>query len=259
MFPDPVALLSRYAEVKNQHDVEGMLALTHPDCRYEDVGVGRVLTGREELRRYHQHLFTALPDYQATIDGVAGTDDTAIAWGSFAGTLAGPLFGNGAMGQRIEVAAVFVCGFRDGLLYRERAHVDLLTLRRQAPRPDPGSAFLAAFTEAWAEPTGARLATLFTEDATMLHPGMAEPARGRPAIGAYFETLLTRLPGIRLSPLASSVHDGTAFIHWRMHATVAGDPLSWDGIDRFDLRGEHAAHGVAHFDPAQARISSISS
>lgn len=259
MTPEPIALLSRYAEVKNRHDVEGMLALTHPDCRYEDVGAGRVVTGRSELRRYHRHLFTALPDYQAAIDGVAGNGDTVVAWGSFSGTLAEPLFGNGAAGQRIEVAAVFVCGFRDGLLYREHAHVDLTTLRRQAPRPKPGSAFVAAFTKAWAQPTGTRLAALFTEDATILHPGMTEPVRGRPAISVYFDKVLSRASGMRLSPLASSVHDDTAFIHWRMHATVAGDPLSWEGIDRFDLRGDHAARGIAHFDPTGPRTSSTTS
>lgn len=127
----PEALLAHYAEIKNQHDVEGMLALTHPDCRYEEVGIGRVVTGIASLRTYHQRLFAALPDYRAKMDGIAASEDTAVAWGMFTGTLATPLFGLGSAGQRIQTSAVFVCEFRDGLLYTERAHIDLLTLQRQ--------------------------------------------------------------------------------------------------------------------------------
>lgn len=150
---EPVALLSEYAEVKNRHDAAGMLARTHPECRYDDVGAGRVVTGHAELRRYHEHLFAAVPDYTADLEGVAGTGDTAVAWGRFRGTLAEPLFGRGRSGDRLEVAAVFVCTFHDGLLYRERAHVDLISLREQlAP---PAQRFLDAFTAAWSRPTGA--------------------------------------------------------------------------------------------------------
>jgi predicted ester cyclase len=130
-----------------------MLARTHPECRYEDVGAGRVVIGHAKLRRYHEHLFAAVPDYTACLEGVAGTGDTAVAWGRFRGTLAQSLFGHGRTGDRLEVAAVFVCTFRDGLLYRERAQIDLIALRRQlAP---PARRFLDAFMAAWSRPTGA--------------------------------------------------------------------------------------------------------
>ncbi|WP_327129367.1 nuclear transport factor 2 family protein [Streptomyces sp. NBC_01727] len=249
MSSDPVALLSRYAQVKNQHDVEGMLALTHEDCQYEDVGAGRTVSGTVELRRYHQHLFAAVPDYQATIDGMAGHGDTAVAWGSFVGTLAMPLFGRGLPGQRIETSAVFVCGFRDGLLHRERAHVDLLTLRRQTkPR---GDAFLAAFTDAWSQPTGERLASLFTDDATLQYPRMPAPVCGRPAIRAHFDQILTQLPGVRLEPLAMALSGDNVFVHWRMQMPDADTPALREGIDRFDLRGDRAAKCITHFDPRQ--------
>ena len=249
---DPVALLTRYAQVKDQHDVESMLALTHSDCRYEDVGVDVVVTGTAELRRYHEHLFTALPDYRAAIDGIAGAGDTAVAWGKFTGTLTGPLFGLGEPGRRLEVPAVFVCEFRDGLLYRERAHIDLVTLRRAAG--SPGAAFLTTFTNAWDQPTGERLAELFTEDATVLHPGMSEPVRGRDAIRVYFDSVLARSPDLRLRPLMTSVSGNTVFIHWRMRTS----DLSWEGVDRFDLRADRAVAGLAHFDPAQLSAPSSS-
>lgn len=131
---DPVVLLGEYAETKNRHDVEGMLRRTHPDCAYEEVGVEVVRTGLAELRDYHTQLFAALPDYTATVEGIAGAGDTAVAWGRFRGVLAQPLFGLGRPGDRVDVAAVFVCQFRDDLLHRERAHIDLVSLRRQLTR-----------------------------------------------------------------------------------------------------------------------------
>jgi steroid delta-isomerase-like uncharacterized protein len=203
------ALLERYAQAKNRHDVDAMLALVHEECRYEEIGTGRVLTGKQELERYHRELFAMLPDYQAdlsgagSVSGLAGSGDTAVAWGSFTGTLSAPLFGQGTAGDRIQIPAAFICQFRDGLLYRERVHLDLVALGRQAPRrPNAASAFLAAFTRVWKEPNSQRLAALFTDDATIQHPGMDAPLRGRPAIEAHFERLMQRLPNARLRPLA---------------------------------------------------------
>lgn len=255
---DSAALLERYAQAKNRHDVDAMRALTHEECRYEEIGTGRTLTGKQELERYHRKLFTALPDYHAdlgsagSVSGLAGSDDTAVAWGSFTGTLSGPLFGRGTAGDRIQIPAAFICQFRDGLLYRERVHLDLVALSRQAPRrQDAASAFLAAFTQVWKEPTGQRLAALFTDDAAIQHPGMDAPVHGRPAIEAYFERLVQRLPDARLQPLATSASRDRVFIHWQMQASIDGDLSCWEGIDRFDLRGDRAVHGLACFDPAQ--------
>jgi steroid delta-isomerase-like uncharacterized protein len=132
---DPVVLLGEYAEIKNRHDVEGMLRRTHRDCVYQEIGVDRVVTGLTELRDYHSRLFAALPDYTATVENIAGVEDSAVAWGRFGGVLAQPLFGHGRPGDRVDVAAVFVCQFRDGLLHRERAHIDLVSLRGQLSGP----------------------------------------------------------------------------------------------------------------------------
>ncbi|WP_028933112.1 nuclear transport factor 2 family protein [Pseudonocardia spinosispora] len=255
---DPVRLLQEYAQVKNAHDVEGMLARTHPECRYEEIGTGRIVEGHDELRRSHLGLFAAMPGYTATPEGVAASgEDTAVLWGRFAGVLAQPLFGRGDVGDRIDTAAVFVCTFRDGLLYREQAHIDLVSLHRQLR--SPAARFAEAFTAAWNAPSGERLSALFTEDATVRHPGMAEPVVGRDAIRRYFDGVVTALPDIRLRPLAVSADGDTVFVHWRITATLDGADTAWEGIDRFDLGGELADKGVAHFDPATVRPLAVTS
>lgn len=234
-----------------------MLARTHLECRYEDVGAGRVVTGRVELRGYHEHLFAAVPDYAAELEGIAGSGDTAVAWGRFRGTLTRPLFGRGRPGDRLEVAAVFVCEFRDGLLYRERANVDLLSLREQLV--SPAERFLDAFTAAWSAPTGAGLSALFTENATLRHPGMREPVCGRNAIRAYFDRVLAGRPDIELRPVTTATVGDTMFVHWQMRTTTAGSSVCWKGIDLFRLCGELAEHGEAYFDPATAHAAKAAS
>ncbi|MFF0795117.1 nuclear transport factor 2 family protein [Streptomyces spiralis] len=248
---EAIHLLGEYAEVKNRHDVAEMLARTHPDCQYEDAGVDRVVAGHAELRRYHEHLFAAVPDYSASLEGIAGVGDTAVAWGRLSGTLATPLFGRGQRGDRLDVAAVFVCTYRDGLLYRERAHVDLVSLRKQlAP---PAQRFVDALTAAWSRPTGAGLSALFTEDATIRHPGMCEPVRGRPAIRAYFDRVLAARPDLELRTVTSATTGHTTFVQWHTRTISEGCPLSWEGVDLFRLRGTLAEHAVVHFDPTVTR------
>ena len=104
------------------------------------------------------------------------------------------------------------------------------------------------------------MSALFTEDATVQHPGMREPVHGRPAIRAYFDWVLAARPDLGLRPVATAIARDTVFAHWRMQSATAGSALSWEGIDLFRLRGALAEHGVAHFDPTTtqqpARVAS---
>ncbi|MCX4098604.1 nuclear transport factor 2 family protein [Nocardia sp. alder85J] len=109
--------------------------------------------------------------------------------------------------------------------------------------------FIDAFTTAWLDPTGARLSALFADNAAIRHPGMAEPVLGRDAIERYFDTVVAARPDLRLRPIATATAHDTVFIHWQ---ASAGE-TSWEGIDRFRLRGDHAEYGVAHFDSATVR------
>ena len=241
-----VRLLAEYAEVKNQHDVEEMVRRTHDDVVYRDAGGNKPIRGRAAIEQFHRRVFAAVPDYSAAIEDITGNDDTAVAWGRVRGVLAAPLFGYGRAGDRLDAAAVFVLEFRDGLLYRERAQLDLSALSQ---RPSPAvDAFLDAFTAAWARPTAAGLTDLFDVDATVLHPGMSKPLTGRSAIRGHFEQVVATMPDVSLQPITTSVTGDTVFVHWRMSATIAGSPTSWEGIDRFDLRGDRARAGVACFD-----------
>ncbi|MGH7803029.1 MAG: hypothetical protein ACREQJ_01675 [Candidatus Binatia bacterium] len=35
---------------------------------------------------------------------------------------------------------------------------------------------------------------------------------------------------------------------WRLSATINGTPTTWEGVDRFTLKGDLAVEGIAYFD-----------
>ncbi len=115
--------------------------------------------------------------------------------------------------------------------------------------------FVERFTRVWSSPQPEEFADLWTQDGTLLHPGMSEPI-GRLEIVDYMRRITALTPDIRLRPLRWASVDKHVFIEWTISATFAGEQLSWNGVDRFTLRGDRASDGVAFFDtlPLWARL-----
>jgi SnoaL-like protein len=107
--------------------------------------------------------------------------------------------------------------------------------------------FVARFTELWAAPEPDEYATLWHEDGTLLHPGMEAPIAAD-EIPGYVRRLLDALPDITLEPTSWAARDDTVLIEWTIRATFGDEPVSWNGADRFTLRGDRAVQGVAYFD-----------
>jgi hypothetical protein len=49
--------------------------------------------------------------------------------------------------------------------------------------------------------------------------------------------------------LATAAVGDILFIHFRARGSVAGEAISWEGVDCFDFRGEEAVRGTGFFDP----------
>ena len=107
--------------------------------------------------------------------------------------------------------------------------------------------FVQRFTELWAAPQPDDYATLWHADGTLLHPGMAAPI-GADEIPGYVERLLAALPDITLTPKSWAAQGAVVLIEWTITATFRDRKVSWDGADRFTLRGDRAVEGVAYFD-----------
>jgi uncharacterized protein (TIGR02246 family) len=107
--------------------------------------------------------------------------------------------------------------------------------------------FVERFTRIWGAPQPEEFADLWAEDGTLLHPGMRQPI-DRHQIVEYVRRLKTLTPDIRLIPRRWASVDQHVFIEWTITASVAGEQVSWDGVDRFTLRGDRAVEGIAYFD-----------
>jgi hypothetical protein len=58
-----------------------------------------------------------------------------------------------------------------------------------------------------------------------------------------------------VTPLTAAANGDTLFIHFRSQATIAGEKLTWDGVDRYDLEGEQAIYGIGFFDTTAIRAA----
>ena len=110
-------------------------------------------------------------------------------------------------------------------------------------------AFMERFETMWRSPTPEGFAELFHPDGSLKHPSMSEPL---PAGGAaaYMRGLNKTLPNLNLQVRNWAAAGDTVLIEYTLSATVDGHTVSWDGADRFTLRGARAIDGAAYFDPS---------
>jgi SnoaL-like domain len=108
--------------------------------------------------------------------------------------------------------------------------------------------FTRRFGEAWAAPSGARLAALLTEDVHLVQPLMRE-IRSREAAARAFDELIALVPDLRSEVLRwGATHDGVLIEH-RMQGTLGRRPYRWAVVDRLLLREGLAKERIAYFDP----------
>jgi steroid delta-isomerase-like uncharacterized protein len=245
--------LDRYVEAKNRRDVEAALAVCTDDYRYESVGLGGPVEGKDAARQFYAGLFAALPDYRGDFDGVVEAGDAIVAWGRFGGTLAGELVGIPVeAGRQLSVPVSFVCTFRDGLLATDTGYFDGATFAAQAGvplgllAPSPGDLFAARFAEFWSDPDLDRIGEFVRPDVVASFPtGQVHDADG---YRAQLAAGLSLAPDLRLA-VVDHVADGERVaIEWHATCTVAGERVEFDGSDRFRLRDGLAAEVRVAYD-----------
>ncbi|HYZ66965.1 MAG TPA: nuclear transport factor 2 family protein, partial [Mycobacterium sp.] len=200
--------LHHYADAKNRHDVDALVAAYAADGRYEGSGIREPVTGHAQLRKFYAALFHSLPDYHGHFDGTAIGDNTAVAWGRMGGTVGEDLFGLPATpGNRIDVPVTFVCTFRDGLLTSDCGYLDTRILQEQAGVGDAGTGpatpaaaaaaeyFIDGWARFWAALTDTdKVRDLITTDVALHWPGVTEPLRGADAYAGQLAAAVKRIP-----------------------------------------------------------------
>jgi uncharacterized protein (TIGR02246 family) len=85
---------------------------------------GGVLEGREAIERVYRVWLTAFPDLAFIHEDIIVDDDRVAALCRVAGTHGGEFFGVSPTGRRMDITAVFIYRFEDGLIAHETRVLD---------------------------------------------------------------------------------------------------------------------------------------
>ena len=106
--PDPGAvLLDRLAAATNRRDLDALVDCFAPDYRNETPAhPARGFTGRDQVRRNWEQIFTFIPDIVATV--LRSASDGDVVWSEW------EMAGTRADGIAHQMAGVIIFGVRDG-------------------------------------------------------------------------------------------------------------------------------------------------
>jgi ketosteroid isomerase-like protein len=107
--------------------------------------------------------------------------------------------------------------------------------------------FVARFAERWRSPSADSLRDLMHPDTRNLIPPMPEPG-DREAVVEHFRDVLNRFPDLRVEVVRWAPTGDAVMIEWKATASVAGQPLSWTGVDRFNIRGDRMYEAMVYWD-----------
>lgn len=125
-------VLDEWAAAWKSHDIDRLLRLFTEDCVYEDVALGAVSRGHQELRDFAAQTFAILPDFnlQVTSQFICGSRG-AIEW-VMSGTQAFAVPGFPAQGESFSgLRAATIVEFRDGRISRNTDYWDGAAVLRQ--------------------------------------------------------------------------------------------------------------------------------
>lgn len=129
------AIVSELAAVKSRQDLEGALAIYHPEGVLLSPPLGSRAQGRAELRNSLTAFFRFAPDYSVDLHGQAADGDALCAWGEIRFTPAYSFRGDKPNGKPSRTPVFILFRFRDDQVFWESFHFDLADVARQVGLP----------------------------------------------------------------------------------------------------------------------------
>jgi steroid delta-isomerase-like uncharacterized protein len=139
---DPIEVVKAHMAAEDRQDVEATVATFTERCYYQVPGLGIELRGKDEIRRWYEDTFAAVPDLRNTDERYYATEGNVFFEATIEGTHLGSWAGWAPTGRhfrlpllvRIPIAA-------DGLIEAEIVHFDNAGLFMQLGiLPQQGSA-----------------------------------------------------------------------------------------------------------------------
>lgn len=114
---DARVVIDQLVDAMNDHDLDRMVALFHPDYdSRQPAHPARAFIGREQVRANWAAMFDGIPDFTAEV--VRSVHDGEMSWSEWA------WHGIRADGQRFEVRGVTLFEIRDGLIVAGTLYVE---------------------------------------------------------------------------------------------------------------------------------------
>lgn len=135
------ALIGRYADAWNRHDVDAILALHTEDAVFENHTSGGRAVGKAELRRLIQGVFATFPDLRfETRRAYFGNDVAVLEWTATATHGKTITWGGRAFepsGKALAWDGMDVMPIQNGLVARKDVYADSISFLRQVGVPMP--------------------------------------------------------------------------------------------------------------------------
>lgn len=131
MDPSLLDLVNRHLDAENRHDLDTTLQTLHPECVFEDLGLGWTLRGHTGAARYYRLWWRA---FDLIVRGERrhwSPDGCLVAETRFTGRHQDSFCGVAATGRTLDLRMVVVVDFRDGLMAGERFYYDSRSLFQQ--------------------------------------------------------------------------------------------------------------------------------
>jgi steroid delta-isomerase-like uncharacterized protein len=115
----------------NSHDPEKFASFLIDDCVYEDVPMGVVNHGKEQVKAFVAVLFSAVPDVKMETTSLFTVGDWGACEYVMTGTQTGALGQFPATGKSFSVRGVSVVQFRNGKFSRNSNYYDMVSWLQQ--------------------------------------------------------------------------------------------------------------------------------
>lgn len=135
-------VLNDYAAAWNSHDTEKLVSLFTDDCVYEELGIGVIKRGKEELRAFINGFFANFPDVNFEPKSSFISGNWYCAEWVWTGTYKGNAPGLPATGKKVSIRGVSVGELKEGKIKRNSDYYNRMDFFQQlgvklVPAPPP--------------------------------------------------------------------------------------------------------------------------
>ena len=131
MQSDNEKLLERYPALWTAHDIEAVLENFTDDCIYEDLTLGVINRGKEDLRSFANEVYGTMPDFHLSYSDYFATETRGVAIWNIKGTWNGELEGVDVTGKKVDYSGVTLFKFRDGQICHNSDYWDYTVQLKQ--------------------------------------------------------------------------------------------------------------------------------